>query len=219
MQYHQAYDFLIPKLKSGLSDTLTYHDTYHTLDVIDKAVHIAMGEGIVDDKTLALIKTAALFHDFGFVKSNTNHEETSCDFAKQYLPYFDYSIEDIDQICTMIMATKVPQNPLNKHSEILCDADLYYLGTDKYEDRSHKLFNEFQHSGIITNPELWLSIQIAFLTNHTFFTATAQKECGPGKQKVLDNLLILKTGNTSKKHSIKTFLKSHLNKILNFTKI
>ena len=36
--------------------------------------------------------------------------------------------KDIEIICGIIMATKIPQRPKNYLEEIICDADLNYLG-------------------------------------------------------------------------------------------
>ena len=48
--------------------------------------------------------------------------------AKEELPKFGLSEKDIELICGMIMATKIPQNPKTKLEKIIADADLEYLG-------------------------------------------------------------------------------------------
>ena len=50
------------------------------------------------------------------------------------------------------MATKMPQAPQNKLQQIICDADLYYLGTDTYLSKSNKLYKELHESGIVKEP-------------------------------------------------------------------
>ncbi|MBP8067045.1 MAG: YitT family protein [Pedobacter sp.] len=80
------------------------------------------------------------------------------------------------------MATKLPQTPKNHLSEILCDADLYYLGTNEYEFYADKLFLELQSNGILKIKEDWYKRQIEFLNTHSFFTKTAQDTLESKKQ-------------------------------------
>jgi HD superfamily phosphodiesterase len=125
MQYEKAYAFLINKLEKELPRNITYHNVQHTKNVIKAAKYLGEREKI-SPQDMVLLKTAALFHDSGFVKSHKEHEARGCEIAKTILPQFDYSPEQIDRICIMIMATKLPQKPLDPLSRLLCDADLYY---------------------------------------------------------------------------------------------
>ena len=110
MQYEQAYSFLINKLEKELPSWLTYHNAGHTKYVIASAEYLAKEEGI-DGEELLLLRTAALFHDAGFLESHNKHEEISCKLAKKYLPAYEYNPEQVEAICKMIMATKLPQTP------------------------------------------------------------------------------------------------------------
>ena len=76
MQYEQAYLFLIAKLEKELPSWLTYHNAEHTKAVIEAAEYLATTENITGEE-LTLLKTAALFHDGGFLESHTKHEELS----------------------------------------------------------------------------------------------------------------------------------------------
>jgi uncharacterized membrane-anchored protein YitT (DUF2179 family) len=113
-----------------------------------------------------------------------------CNIAKKYLPDFDYSAEQIEAICQMIMATKLPQSPTNKLSQLLCDADLYYLGTGEYKTYADKLYKEFKRNGDVANVTEWTVRQTEFLTAHHFFSQTAINEVEAKKQ---ENLAELKT--------------------------
>src|SRR5579871_6397898 len=119
MQFEKAQQFIINKLKEELPKFLTYHNLEHTSEVLRYAEEIAAGEKISGDE-LTILRTAALLHDTGFLEAYTGHEEVSCSVAKTYLPQFEYSNEQIDEICELIMATKLPQSPQNKLGEILC---------------------------------------------------------------------------------------------------
>src|SRR5215510_8517942 len=101
MQYEQAYSFLMGKLETGLPSYLTYHDVQHTKNVILAVEHLAISENLKGDD-LILLKTAALFHDVGFLQSHQDHEELSCTFARKHLPDYHYSSQQIERICGMI---------------------------------------------------------------------------------------------------------------------
>ena len=181
MDYEKLYSFVISKLEVEISQNICYHNAQHTKNVIASVTVIAHKENISDNET-TLLKTAALLHDVGFLESHLNHEELGCNFAKKHLPNFNYTSTQINQICEMIMATKLPQTPKNHLSEILCDADLYYLGTNEYEFYADKLFLELQSNGILKIKEDWYKRQIEFLNTHSFFTKTAQDTLESKKQ-------------------------------------
>lgn len=197
MQYDQLYTFVTSKLENELGQNFTYHDLHHTQNVIKNVLHIAENEKI-DKYETTLLKTAALLHDVGFLENHLNHEALGCMFTKKHLEAFEYSSDEIDQICEMIMATKVPQKPKNNLSEILCDADLFYLGSDKYEFYADKLFIELKEIGIIKTQEDWHKRQLEFLNNHSFFTKTAKKEREVKKQENKRNL-----ENNTQHHKLK----------------
>lgn len=187
MQYEQVYSFLIQKLETGLPSYLSYHNVNHTISVIKAAEHLALTENVSDDE-LVLLQTAALFHDSGFLQHHQNHEEISCKLAKKYLADFDYSSEQIEAVCNMIMATKLPQTPSDHLAELLCDADLFYLGAEQYHAYVEKLFPEFKKFGTIKTRMEWELLQVEFLSAHVYFTKTAISEREAQKQINLQQL-------------------------------
>ncbi len=187
MQYEQVYAFLVEKMETGLPANLTYHNTVHTKAVITAAEQLAESEKITGED-LVLLKTAALFHDAGFLHHHHNHEEFSCKIARRHLPDFDYSTEQIDRICEMIMATKMPQTPLSNLAKILCDADLYYLGTNQYNTNADKLYSEYKNLDMVNSQVEWDLKQVEFLTAHSYFTPTAISEREQNKQNNLEEL-------------------------------
>lgn len=187
MQYEQAHSFLIQKLEGSLPAYLTYHNVGHTKSVIKAAEHIATVENISGDD-LILLKTAALFHDAGYLQNYAGHEELSCNLALEYLPDFGYTTRQIEKVCQIIMATKLPQTPTDHLGQILCDADLYYLGTDQYGIYAEKLFKELKKVGLVKSKTDWILKQVEFLTTHCFYTQTAIDEEEEQKQKNLREL-------------------------------
>ena len=181
MQFEKAYHFLINKLEEELPAWLTYHNVQHTKDVVEAVQYLAKKEKVSEDQYL-LLSTAAAFHDAGFIDGYEEHEELSCKIAEAYLPRFNYSDSEIEQICELIMVTKTPQTPKNHLECILCDADLLYLGTDNYDPIAENLFLEFKAKGVIKDRTEWDERQGNFLRQHRFFTQTAIREFAQKKE-------------------------------------
>ncbi len=188
MQYARFRKKLLKDLKNKLSYRLSYHGLHHTLDVLRVTDELCTLEKVSPTEA-KLLKTAALLHDAGFVEDkHLGHEVVSCTMAKAFLPEYNYNSEQIERICQMIMATKIPQSPLDRLSEILCDADLDYLGRSDFYPIAQSLFEELQAYGVIQDSAAWDKIQVSFLENHRFFTATNQKRREKEKQKRLAEL-------------------------------
>jgi uncharacterized protein len=173
--------YILGKLRHGLPRHRTYHSLSHTLDVYRTVVEIGTAEGITGEK-LDLLRTAALFHDTGFLFRDTEHEEGSCILAREALPGFGYTTVQVETICEMIMATKIPQRPKNKLSRILCDADLDYLGRQDFHRIGSTLFAEFVHYGVVRTEREWNEMQVRFLTKHHYWTARNKALREPVKQ-------------------------------------
>ena len=168
-----------------LSPDLTYHSVFHTIDVLSEAERIFTAEKVNDPDELLTLRLSALFHDTGFLLCYDKHEEAGCNTAKKELPSFGISSERIDEICSLIMATKIPQSPQSFLAEILCDADLDYLGRDDFFPIALRLFDEWKNFKRISSVEEWNRIQCKFLEQHHYFTATSQKERAAKKEKHL----------------------------------
>ena len=187
MDYRGAKAFILEKLENELTDKLTYHGKHHTLDVLNITRELCIAEN-VSRKNTTLLKTAALFHDCGFTETYSNHEEKGCEIARRYLPGFNYSEEDIQKICGMIMATKIPQSPQNHLEEIICDADLDYLGREDFYSIGHTLFEEFKEYDVVQDEQSWNRLQVGFIGNHNYFTKTTLERREFKKQKYLSEL-------------------------------
>lgn len=191
MNYRAAKHFILNKLKGELSPNLSYHGLRHTMDVLKMATEICAGEGI-RGHDLKLVKTAALFHDAGFVKNkHAGHEQEGCLLAQQHLPQFGYDPPDIERICGMIMATKIPQSPQSLLEQILCDADLDYLGRTDFVKIGTALYEELLAYNLIQDEKAWNRLQVSFLSAHKFHTNTNKILREPVKQRYLETLKML----------------------------
>jgi hypothetical protein len=188
MNYRAAKQFILAKLREELSDQLRYHGLHHTLDVLKMATELCASEG-VKGRECTLVKTAALFHDAGFVKNkHAGHEAEGCLMVRAFLPDFGYSARDIEVICAMIMATKIPQSPNTLLEKIICDADLDYLGRGDFFSIGNSLFEELQTYQLIGDAEAWNRLQVSFLGAHRFHTHTNRLLREPIKQRYLEEL-------------------------------
>jgi len=188
MDYRAAKKFILTKLRDELSDRLVYHGLHHTLDVLKMAAELCDSEG-VSEHDRVLVKTAALFHDAGFVKNkHAGHEAEGCILVRDALPKFGYRPADIECICAMIMSTKIPQSPGTLLEEILCDADLDYLGRDDFFAIGETLFEELQAYSLINDEQSWNRLQVSFLSAHRFHTRTNKMLREPVKRRYLEDL-------------------------------
>ncbi|MFT7588787.1 MAG: hypothetical protein ACI959_000999 [Limisphaerales bacterium] len=150
-----------------------------------KAVSKAVG---LDESEAQLVQVAAAYHDCGFLQTYKKHEEVSCEMSAEILPDFGFDKENINQIQDLIMATKIPQVPTSLSAQVLCDADLYYLGGEDYDSVSNLLYVELKANGFDLTESDWLEMQINFLKHHHYWTPFAITNLKKGKEMVLAKL-------------------------------
>lgn len=187
MNFTKARAYIQDRLRNELPDNLHYHGYHHTLDVVIASQKIGGLEG-VSEKDLTLLQTAAWYHDSGFLISYDNHEELGCQIASEQLPICGYSNEQLEYVKDMIMATKIPQKPKDYLGQILCDADLEYLGGDNYYSVAESLRKELWSRNIISDHKSWIELQIKFLGNHQYFTDSAKSRYEKNKRSRLEEL-------------------------------
>ncbi len=175
MKFDEVKDLVLKKLKKELSPNLYYHNFQHTLDVCESVERLAEMEAI-EGESLILLQTAALFHDTGFIWQYENNEPLACDFARQILGNYDYTPEQTEHICRMILATQIPQNPEDLLGMILCDADLDYIGRGDFFITALRLHREWsENSNMKITFKDWYLKQQSFIVQHDYFTLSARK--------------------------------------------
>jgi HD superfamily phosphodiesterase len=185
--YKAVEKFIEERLKRELPKDLYYHGFHHTMDVLRSAEIIGKEEKISEEE-LYLLKVAVLYHDVGFTKVYKNHEAVGCDMAREELPQFGFTNDEIEIICGMIKATQIPQRPQNKLEYIIADADLEYLGTDQFEKIGRTLYEEIKIYLNVESERQWNIIQMNFLKSHQYFTDFCKKNREPQKQKQLKEI-------------------------------
>lgn len=183
MNFLGAKKYILDRLEKDLPNNLTYHGYHHTIDVYNMSIDIAENEGITDIEELTLLKTGALYHDCGFLKTYKGHEDESCVIARESLVQFNYTPDQIETVCNLIHATRIPQSPQSKIEQILADADLDYLGRDDFQSIANSLFLELKSIGALKSESEWNRIQVGFLETHRYFTHTSIGRRKKEKQK------------------------------------
>lgn len=181
--FEQARSYAIARLASDLSPALVYHSVAHTCDeVVPAAEQIAALAGI-GGEDLLLLRTAAYYHDLGFITHYAGHEEASVQIARAALPAFGYQPQQIDRIADIILATKLPQAPKHLLEQILADADLDVLGSDDFLARNNALRAELSSYGGTMTDEGWYANQLRFVRTHRYWTSAAAQRRDAGKQR------------------------------------
>jgi hypothetical protein len=83
----------------------------------------------------------------------------------------------------------MPQTPDTPLEELICDADLFHLGTDAFDEKNRMLreeLNEFGDNHV--SKKDWRKINIRFLERHHYFTSYGKEKLEPIKQQHLADL-------------------------------
>jgi predicted metal-dependent HD superfamily phosphohydrolase len=166
----QVAQHVLSMFKEHPKHGLPYHNKAHTQFVVDSAIQIA-NHYQLDDKDFFVVITAAWFHDTGYMHTIVNHEEESVKRADAYLKSIDIHKDMIEHINQCIIATKMPQNPKDLLGQIICDADVFHLGTDAFIEKYKLLRKELiELKKVEISKEEWRHETIEFLEQHHYFT-------------------------------------------------
>ena len=170
------------------SEAFIYHNIDHTGRVVQAALEIARHYELSEEDHFVLV-AAAWFHDVGYFDDITRHEEKSAKQAQLFLQSEGVGQEVVDRVTSCIMATRMPQQPKNLIEQILCDADLFHLGTEEFS-KNNKMMREeckiLQHRYF--SKKDWSTQSIYFLKSHQYHTEYARKMLNGGKQRNKESL-------------------------------
>ncbi len=194
-------------LRTELNHNFYYHNLSHTQRVVKKTRQLIEGEGL-EEQNCQNLMIATWFHDVGYIKGSKNHEENSVLIATDSLKNLNASQKDIDEVCAIIMATKISYEPKNIYEKIIRDADCSHFSSKNYTDISDLLREEWKSTEMKTFTEVeWTRENISFLTqHHSFYTDFAQDHWQEGKNKNLSQLF--KTLKKEEKEAKRTKEKS-----------
>lgn len=186
--YAGAIAYALDRLRLELPAHLFYHNVLHTEEDVLPAVERLARLSNVAEPDLHLLKVGAAFHDLGQIKTDLGHELIGMEIIAQVLPGFGFSPREIARVSGMILATRMPQTPLNDEQALLCDADLDSLGREDFFVTSKALWQERTATGLLIRWPTWLKDQLRILQTHQYFTPAARALRQEGKLRNIDML-------------------------------
>ncbi|UYW02216.1 DUF5706 domain-containing protein [Flavobacterium agricola] len=171
-------------------ETLVYHNINHTLNVVQAAEQIG-NHYQLNETDFFVLRAASWFHDIGYYfGGKNNHEQVSAEKAASYLTNLNVSTNLITQVSNCIKATKMPQQPNNLLEQIICDADLFHLGTDEFSICNKLVRDENTALSAFTpTKKEWHKCSIAFLAGHQYHTDYCKQLLNAKKQQNIEKLI------------------------------
>ena len=157
-----------------LPEFIHFHGPENARKVCNQSFLICRSEGIEQEGRL-LVRTAALMLFTGLSQEYNNFENRSAVICREILPDFSYSEDQIDQICNLILATKIPFSPNNRLEKILIDARMDFIGRPDYTHQIKLLFKELKETGSKINGQQFKKQQQELLFDFEFYTVAAQR--------------------------------------------
>ena len=169
--------------------TLLYHNLPHTVEVVEAAKNIA-GHYNLNDRDYFIVVAAAWFHDVGYLKNGSaEHESKSAGLAEEYLKSIGIGQAEIDEVKKCIVSTKMPQRPVTLLEKIICDADLFHLGTSDFKEKSKLLKKEIEAmDNTKIDADEWRQKNLALLEKHEYHTDYVRALLAKSKADQIDRL-------------------------------
>jgi len=193
MKYSQLLELIRQEMtkffKANSKNGLIYHTLHHTESVVTRAIEMGIFYKL-GDREMFIITTAAWFHDTGYYNGGAiDHELRGADRAEQWLKDKEVEKEIIEAVRGCILATRIPQNPHNLLEQIVCDADLYHLGTDEFFQHNKEMRKEVEwRTGKKLDKSDWRKGTIALLETHHYHTDYSRNLLEGKKSKILAEL-------------------------------
>ncbi|GLB48535.1 Pycsar system effector family protein [Neptunitalea lumnitzerae] len=200
-------NYVTDLLTKGLDETFLYHNLRHTHQVV-KGTKVLIEKCEINDKERESLVIAAWFHDTGYtVDGGKNHEEESSKIAKAYLTEHNHPEDQVELICSLILATKFGHEPKNLPEMIIRDADTSHFGEESYLETTELLRKELILRDIKKlSIEEWRTVNIKMLSSkHRFYTNCAIDLWQEQKDKNIQSLI--KKEKKAKKRAKKEKLK------------
>jgi hypothetical protein len=130
----------------------------------------------LDDRTFFIVCAAACFTNLGYlIKRAVSHKMESAKLARAFFTTLDVNETDIVAIEKCILATQMPQNPESLAEKIICDADMYHVGTVGFVEKNKFLKLETEAFGNTKIDDgVWLATTVNMLENHSYHTEYCQ---------------------------------------------
>lgn len=186
----EAQALVTDLLLNKLSKNIKFHTLQHTQEVVAACEKMADHYQLGADDRFALM-LAAWFHDTGYTSGDAKgHENVSIEIADEFMRARQLDDVTIQKVKGCIGATRMPQSPATAIEKIICDADLFHLGTDSFDEKNRLLRQELiDFASNDVSKKDWRKINIRFLERHEYFTDYAKQKLQPVKDKHLAELI------------------------------
>jgi predicted metal-dependent HD superfamily phosphohydrolase len=168
--------------------SLLYHNLAHTQNVVKAATRIGHHYRL-NERDLFIVTAAAWFHDIGYLDDFDHHEIKGVEIAVSFLRRQGVNEEITLAVSNCILATRMPQSAKTRLEEIVCDADMFQLGSDEFTENNKLLRKEIEtKKGVAISKDEWRKNTIQFLESHRYYTDFAQSLQNGKKKETLERL-------------------------------
>lgn len=182
--------YVVSFFSQKIGKDFTFHSFEHTREVVLHTELIAGNYELSEEDHTAVV-IAAWFHDTGYHAGlKKTHEDESRKLANEFLRQHNAPPQLIEKVLGCITATKMPQSPTNLIEQIICDADLFHLGSKTFKEKNKLLrqeINNLEENSI--GKKEWVNLNIEFLSRHRYFTEYAREMLEPVKHDHLQALI------------------------------
>jgi len=167
----QARHYIQSLFESHANGKLHYHNWEHTEKVAEAAAMIGQHYQL-NDLDFFIVNMAGWFHDIGYLTGEVaGHEERGARMADAFMTGIGVDAGVIASVRQCILATQIPQRPAGLLDEIVCDADLFHLGTDLFVERNKLMRKEVEAVGHRKiGKDRWRRDTIRFMEAHHYYT-------------------------------------------------
>ncbi|MEJ5995909.1 Pycsar system effector family protein [Pedobacter sp. Du54] len=184
----EVKNFVLDYFHTHHDAKLVYHNLDHTQSVVKATMQIA-NHYQLNDRDFFIVCTGAWFHDTGYFEDIQNHEQKGGDLAVEFLKKQDVPADVRDSVMQVILSTKMPQRPTNLLENILCDGDLFHLGTEEFTNKRKLMHKEMALLyGTDTGKKEWRIRDVEFLESQNYHTDYCMLLLNDQKQKNIDKL-------------------------------
>ncbi len=213
MNYHELLreteDHVNLFYRDHIDANLFYHNQHHALEVLEDTKKIA-DHYQLDDRSFFIVCAAACFNDLGHrVKNLQSDEKQNAEMGGFFLNSIGAAEAEIEDVKKCILSTTMPQQPESLNEKIVCDADLFNLGTGYFQEKNKLLRREMEALGNTKIDRItWRASTINLLENHRYHTDYCQLLLNKTKAQ---NLEKIKSRQEEKINKIKEAVRKEAN--------
>ncbi|MEP7107339.1 MAG: Pycsar system effector family protein [Ferruginibacter sp.] len=187
----QAKQYVTAYFGANANAQLLYHDIRHTETVVAVAKQIA-DHYQLNQQDFFIVVAAAWFHDIAYCTDDvaSMHEQKGAGLAQVFLEEKGVDEATVTAVKNCVLATQMPQHPVTLQEKIICDADLFNLGTDDFSKRNKLMRKEYEAiRNIHVSKGEWRKDTIQLFQSHHFQTDYCKALLNKKKRENLEKLL------------------------------